>query len=133
MKHAVMLLLSFMVSASLALAGSGPCALSGEKTRAAGDSTCGESCPAHGKDVVKTDKDVTLAGKIQCMHCDLHKADKCRKVLVTADKKIYQFCPDTIAEKDLAKLSGKEVKVKGTVLELKDAAPVIEVETLTAK
>ena len=43
------------------------------------------------------------------------------------------ICPDTIAEKDLAKLSGKEVKVKGTILELKDADPVIEVETLTAK
>lgn len=128
MKLPAFAVLSFLVLFLVVPAFSG----TGDPPAAAGKKV-NESCPAYGKEIIGTEKDAALEGKILCMHCDLHKADKCQKVLVTADSKIYKFCPDTIAEKDLAKLSGKDVKVKGTVLMLKDADAVIEVETLTAK
>jgi hypothetical protein len=132
MNRAVIFMLSALFLAGLALAGSNHGAMGGDNTQAAGDHKCGESCPAHGKDVVKTEKDVTLAGKIQCMHCDLHKENKCRKVLVTADKTIYQFCPDTVKTADLNALSGKSVEVKGSVMVLKEGDPVLHVATIRA-
>jgi len=91
---------------------------------------CGAACPEKGHEVVKTVADASLTGKIQCNHCDLHRADKCQKVLVTEDKKVYQFCPDTLKDVKLTELSGKQVQVKGTVKDLKDADSVIHVTSI---
>jgi len=125
MKRSMILLLSLMIFTAYAWAGS--CAMGDDKT--ASGPKCGDSCPAHGKEIVKTDKDVALSGTIRCMHCDLHKSDHCQKVLVTADKKIYQICPDSLKGVDLETLSGKKVEIKGSVMTLKTGDPVIHADT----
>lgn len=100
---------------------------------AAGDPKCGDACPAKGKEIVKTTEGAVVEGTIKCMHCDLHKANKCQKVLVAADSKIYQFCPDTLKDVKLDKLQGKAVVAKGTVQEIKDGDSVIHLTSLETK
>ncbi|RPI27355.1 MAG: hypothetical protein EHM61_08685 [Acidobacteria bacterium] len=91
---------------------------------------CGASCPEAGHEVVKTVADASLSGKVLCNHCDLHRGDTCQKVLQTADGKVYQFCPKTVKAEQLKNLSGKEVRVKGTIKELKDADAVLHVDSM---
>jgi len=86
---------------------------------------CGEDCPVRGHEVVKESKDITLSGTIACMHCDLHKASSCEKVLVTAGDKIFHFCPDSLGDVKIDKLQGKEVTVTGNIQELKDGDSII--------
>jgi len=131
---ALMFVIALASGAALACGGhtcSGDKAVTGDK--AAADHKCGEACPAHGKEIVKTTENATVLGTIKCMHCDLHKANRCQKVLVTADSKIYQFCPDTLKDIKLEKLSGKEVTAKGTVQEIKDGDCVIHLTSLEIK
>ncbi|MFB3903496.1 MAG: hypothetical protein ACE15E_08590 [Acidobacteriota bacterium] len=93
--------------------------------------TCPATCPEKNHEVTKTVADASLTGTIKCNHCDLHRADACQKVLQTADNKVFQFCPASVKAEDLDKLRGKQVQVKGTIKELKDADPVIHVASLT--
>ena len=134
MRKALSILFLFTLVSGAALAHCGHCGV-GDKPAApaAGDSKCGEACPTHGKEVTKTTENASVAGTIKCMHCDLHKADKCEKVLVTADGKIYKFCPETTKDLKLEKMSGKEVTAKGTVHEIKDGNGVIHLTSLEAK
>ncbi len=91
---------------------------------------CPATCPEKNHEVTKTIADASLTGTIKCNHCDLHRSDSCQKVLQTADKKVFQFCPETVKTEDLEKLRGKQVQVKGTIKELKDADAVIHVKTM---
>lgn len=91
---------------------------------------CSATCPAHGREVVKTEENVTLTGTIKCNHCDLHRADKCQSVLVTEAQAIYQFCPDSVKDIGLKQYSKKQITVKGSVKRLKDADAVIHVDSL---
>lgn len=130
MKKLFALLFVLTLATGAAMA-SGACTM-GDKAAAAGHK-CGEACPAQGKEVTKTIDAAVLTGTIKCMHCDLHKANKCEKVLVTADNTIYRFCPDTLKDIKLDKLSGKAVTVKGSVQELKDGYAVIHLTSLEPK
>lgn len=91
---------------------------------------CSDKCPVKGHEVVKLIKDATIQGTIVCLHCDLHKRENCQKVLQTADKKLYPFCPDSVSEVELSKFARKQVVIKGMVHELKDADPVIHVKSI---
>ena len=91
---------------------------------------CSANCPEKNHEVTKTVADATLTGTIKCNHCDLHRSDSCQKVLQTADKKVFQFCPETVKAEDLDKLRGKQVQVKGTIKELKDADAVVHVQSM---
>ena len=134
MKRFFALMFVLTLVAGAALAHCGHCGV-GDKpaAAAAGDHKCGEACPTHGKEVTKTTENAVVTGTIKCMHCDLHKADKCEKVLVTADSKIYKFCPETTKDIKLDKMSGKAVTAKGTVNEIKDGDSVIHLTSLEAK
>jgi len=92
--------------------------------------SCPATCPEKNHEVTKTVADATLTGAIKCNHCDLHRANSCQKVLQTTDNKVFQFCPESVKAEDLDKLRGKQVQVKGTIKELKDADPVIHVESM---
>ena len=92
--------------------------------------SCPASCPEKNHEVTKTVADASVTGTIKCNHCDLHRADTCQKVLQTADNRVFQFCPETVKTEDLDKLRGKQVQVKGTIKELKDADAVIHVVTM---
>ncbi len=91
---------------------------------------CPATCPEKNHEVTKTVADASLTGTIKCNHCDLHRTNTCQKVLQTADNKVFQFCPETVKTEDLDKLRGKQVQVKGTIKELKDADAVIHVESM---
>jgi hypothetical protein len=127
---AILIVLTFVSGA--ALAHCGHCGV-GDKPAAAGDHKCGDACPAKGKEVTKTTEGAAVTGTIKCLHCDLHKGTKCQKVLVTADNKIYQFCPDSLKDVKLDKHQGKTVTAKGSVMEIKDADPVIHLTALEPK
>jgi hypothetical protein len=143
MRKVLSILFLFTLVSGAALAHCGHCgvgdkpagATTGEKKcdHAEKSAKCGEACPAHGKEIAKTTENTAVSGTIKCMHCDLHKADKCQKVLVTADSKIYEFCPGTTKDVKLEKMSGKEVTAKGTVHEIKDGNGVIHLTSLEAK
>lgn len=91
---------------------------------------CGDKeCPLKGKEVLKTEEG-TVKGKVVCMHCDLHKAEKCEKVLVTADNKIFKFCPDSLKDIKLDDYKGKEIEVKGKISYTKDGDNVIHIEKI---
>jgi len=115
----------------IALLWSGSAALAGQgmQDKQEGHS-CPATCPEKNHEVTKTIADASLTGMIKCNHCDLHRSNSCQKVLQTADKKVFQFCPESVKTEDLEKLRGKEVQVKGTIKELKDADAVIHVETM---
>lgn len=133
MRKMFALLFVFTLVAGAALAHCGHCGVGDKPAAKAEGKKCGETCPAHGKEVTKTTDDAAVTGSIKCMHCDLHKADKCQKVLVDADGKIYQFCPETLKDVKLDKLQGKTVTAKGTVNEIKDGNAVIHLTTLETK
>ncbi len=142
MRKALSILFLFTLVSGAALAHCGHCGVGDKPAAAAGEKKCdhaenakkcGDACPAHGKDIAKTTENAAVTGTVKCMHCDLHKGDKCQSVLVTADGKTYQFCPETTKDVKLHKMSGKEVTAKGTVHEVKDGDGVIHLATIEAK
>jgi hypothetical protein len=122
-KLSLLAVIALLWSGSVALVGQG----SQDKPEGHG---CPATCPEKNHEVTKTIADASLTGTIKCNHCDLHRADTCQKVLQTTDNKVFQFCPESVKAEDLDKLTGKQVQVKGTIKELKDADAVIHVESM---
>ncbi len=86
-------------------------------------------CSINFKDVVKTEEG-TVKGKIVCKMCDLKKSDKCQKVLLTSEEKIYEFCTCSNKNKEVENLSGKNVEVKGKICHLKNGTIQIHSESI---
>lgn len=90
---------------------------------------CGEGCAMHGKDIVKTE-DGTLTGTFTCMHCELHKGDKCKAVLKTEDGKIFEICPDSLKDKKIDAHSKMKVEISGKIAYPKEGNPFIHIKEL---
>ncbi len=88
---------------------------------------CGENkkgCPLEGKEILK-EEEGTVKGKVLCKHCDLHKSEKCQKVILTSDEKIFEICPDCLKEIKIEDFKKKEVEAKGKIKYTKDGIAVI--------
>ncbi len=88
----------------------------------------GGVCSLNFKEVIKTEEGV-LKGKILCKRCDLNLSNKCQSVLFTEDEKIYDFCSCSKKNKELEKLEGKNVKIKGKFCQLKDGSFQVHAES----
>lgn len=86
-------------------------------------------CSINFKEVIKTEEGI-LRGKIVCKKCDLNQSDKCTNVLFTSDEKVYEFCTCSNKNKEIEKLSGKEIEVKGKICTLKDNTFQIHSESI---
>lgn len=105
--------------------------------KAAADEKAGEAhehgaaCPMKDKKIASKN-DVEMTGKLLCMHCNLHKEDKCRKVFQSADnaEKLYDICPGT--EVDLEQLSEEgaaTVTIKGKLVKAEDGTEMLKIES----
>lgn len=91
----------------------------------------GAACPMKEKKIASKN-DVEMTGKLLCMHCNLHKEDKCRKVFQAADnsEKLYDICPST--EVDLEKVSEEgsaTVIIKGKLVKAEDGTEMLKIES----
>lgn len=87
----------------------------------------GRVCSLNFKEVIKTEEG-TLKGKILCKKCDLNLSNKCQSVLLTEDEKMYEFCSCSKKNKELEKLKGEKVEVKGKFCQTKDGSYLIHAE-----
>jgi hypothetical protein len=94
---------------------------------------CHEACLSHDDEVVKTTEQAVVTGTIRCAHCDLHKGDQCRKVLVAAGHKVYRLCPEGLRGARFDAPSGRVVTAKGTLLEVKDGDAVLNLTSIEVK
>lgn len=88
----------------------------------------GSVCALNYKQVVK-EEEKTITGKIVCKKCDLNISEKCQKVLYSSDNKIYELCNCSQKNKEIEKIEGKELEIKGKVCQLKDGSFLIHSES----
>lgn len=88
---------------------------------------CGEKCPMHGKEVLKTEEG-TVKGTIICLHCKLEKGKGCAPAIETEDGKIFEFCPDSLKDKKIDAHSKAKVEVFGNISYPKEGNPVIHIK-----
>ena len=87
----------------------------------------GKSCPMKDKKIASS-SDVEMAGKIVCMHCDLHKETSCRKAFqASKDQAVIEICPSS----DLKSVDGEkgEILVTGKLVKAEDGSMVIEIKS----
>ena len=77
------------------------CGVKGDHAKGEGEHAHKDACPMKDKKVAEK-TEVAMTGQLLCMHCNLHKEEKCRKVFQSADnqEKLYNLCPGTKVDLD---------------------------------
>lgn len=89
------------------------------------------ACPMKGKTVASSAAE-TVEGKLLCMHCNLDREKKCRKVLqvASAPDALIDICPTSTV--DLEKISEEgaaDLRLSGTMVTSEDGSKMFRIDS----
>jgi hypothetical protein len=107
------------------------CGTEGDHAKGEGEHAHKAACPMKDKKVAEK-TEVAMTGHLLCMHCNLHKEEKCRKVFQSADnqEKLYNLCPGAKVDLEaIAEEGAATVSIKGHLVKAEDGTEMLMIES----